>query len=213
MRYFVAVAAVLAALTAMPQSADAATARTTTKLALRAGPDTRYPVIARLGGNSYVNVISCVNGYRWCDVSAGGLRGWTNGNYLRSNYRNRSANVISLGSILGLPIVTYNERDYWGRHYYDRDFYKTRYGWRDNDARHYGWVKTNGRWEHSKNWRDTDHDGIPNKYDRDDDNDGRNDRHDRDDDNDGIRDRYDHNQGNYYDRSHWGYRNGHRYND
>ncbi len=40
-------------------------------------------------------------------------------------------------------------------------------------------------------WRDSDHDGIPNRYDRDRDNDGIPNRHDRDRDGDGVPNRYD----------------------
>lgn len=191
MRKLFAIAAVITALTALPQAAEAAQAYTAAKIAVRAGPGPNYPTIGYLPRGSGVDIRGCSNGYRYCDVSARGFRGWVAGNLLRSKHERRNVNVVQFGNVLGLPLLSFQEKTYWGTHYYDRDFYKTRYGW-NNDHRTYGWTRTNdGRWSHSRNWRDTDRDGVSNRYDNDDDNDGIRDSRDRDDDGDGIRDNRD----------------------
>ncbi len=207
-RYILAFAAALLTLTTLSPPASAADGYASTSLTVRAGPNGKYPAIGRISPHTPVNVISCVNGWRWCDVSTRGFRGWVAGNYIRSRYRDRDDTVSSLGRFLGLPVVTYNERSYWGENYYDRDFYRTRYGWHD-DHRDYGWHKKHGKWV-----RDNDRDGVSNHYDRDDDNDGTRDRRDRDDDNDGVRDSRDHdddNNGVRDSRDRWNYNHSSRH--
>lgn len=188
MRYVFVFSLLMIGLMAVPQPAAAADGYASIGLTVRAGPGGNYPAIGRIGANTPVNIRSCTNGWKWCDVSARGFRGWVPGNYVRAGYRSRNYNVVDIGSSLGLPVVTYRERDYWGRHYYNTDFYRTRYGW-NNDSRTYGWERSrDGNWRRASSWRDTDGDRVPNRYDRDDDNDGVRDRRDRDDDGDGMRD-------------------------
>lgn len=197
MRKLVLFAAIVAAWASLSAPAAAATdAYTATTLNVRAGPG-KYPVIGRLSAGTAVDIRGCTGGMKWCDVSARGLRGWVAGQHLNTRYRNRNSSVITLGSVLGLPIVTFDERTYWSHNYYDRDFYRARYGW-NNDHSRYGWRRDGDRWVHSRNWRDYDYDrdGIPNRY-------------DRDDDNDGISDRYDRNDRSYNYRSY----DRHRYNN
>lgn len=167
--YILAAAAVVLTVAAAPK-AEAAyyDGVAATKLNVRAGPSGNYPVIGQIGRGAPLNVRGCVQGYRWCDVSTGGFRGWVAGKNIRANYRTRSDSISVLGSLLGLNVVTYDEPTYWRTYYYDRDFYRTKYGWNEREARKYGWRMSNGRYVRS----DEDHDGIPNKYDRYD-NDGR----------------------------------------
>jgi len=216
MRYVFAFTALLIGLMALPQSASAYDGYAGTTLTVRAGPGPYYPVIGRIGSHTPVNIRGCVNGMKWCDVSTRGFRGWVAGNYIRTGYQSRDYSLIDIGSRLGLPVITFSERDYWGTHYYNTDFYRTRYGWNDN-GRSYGWYRTrDGEWRRSSSWRDTDRDGVPNRYDRDDDNDGIRDSRDRDDDNNGVRDsrdRWNYNHGYRDDyRSNYRYNNS-RYND
>jgi uncharacterized protein YraI len=184
MRKVIVLAAFLAAWAFMAQPAAAAVdAYTSTSLNMRAGPGGNYPVIGRISARAPVDIRGCTNNMQWCDVSAAGFRGWVAGQRLNTRYRNREANVISLGSVLGLPIVTYDQRTYWSTNYYDRDFYRARYGW-NNDHSRYGWRRDrNGDWVRDSNWRgmDYDRDGKPNYRDRDIDNDGISNRYDRND--------------------------------
>ncbi len=171
--YIMAAAAVVLTVAAAPKAEAAyydGVAATT--LNVRAGPSGNYPIIGRIRAGSAVNIRNCIQGYRWCDVSTGGFRGWVAGKNVRTRYRERNDNVSLLGQLLGIGTVNYNEQSYWGENYYDRDFYRTKYGWNDNDGRHYGWRKNNGTWVRVTSKNDEDHDGIPNKYDRRD-NDGR----------------------------------------
>jgi len=171
--YILAAAAVVLTVAAAPKAEAAyydGVAATT--LNVRAGPNGNYPIIGKIRAGSPVNIRNCIQGYRWCDVSTGGFRGWVAGKNVRTRYRDRNDNVSLLGQLLGISTVTYNERTYWGENYYDRDFYRTKYGWNDNDGRRYGWRKSNGQWVRLNAKNDEDHDGIHNKYDRYD-NDGR----------------------------------------
>ncbi len=170
--YILAAAAVVLTVAAAPK-AEAAyyDGVAATKLNVRAGPG-NYPIIGHITRGTPVNIRNCIQGYKWCDVSTGGFRGWVAGKNLRTRYRDRNDNVSILGQLLGIQTVTYDERTYWGNNYYDRDFYRTKYGWNDSDSRHYGWRKSNGTWVRTTTKYDEDHDGVPNKYDRRD-NDGR----------------------------------------
>lgn len=161
--YILAAAAVVLTVAAAPK-AEAAyyDGVATTNLNVRAGPG-KYPIIGKISRGTPLNVRGCVQGYKWCDVSTRGFRGWVAGQHIGANYRSRHDTVSVLGNLLGLNVVTYDERTYWGNNYYDRDFYRTKYGWNDNDGRRYGWKKSNGRWVR---YADEDHDGVPNKYDR-----------------------------------------------
>ena len=74
-------------------------------------------------------------------------------------------------------------------------------GWRDGRD---GWRDgrdgyRDGR-RHDRGYRDTDRDGVPNRYDRDLDNDGIRNEHDRDRDGDGVRNRWDDSPNNPYRR-------------
>jgi uncharacterized protein YraI len=211
MRKLFLLAAVVVAWASLSAPAAAATdAYTAANLNVRAGPGGNYPVIGRLPTRTAVDVRGCTRNMQWCDVSSGNFRGWVAGQRLNTKYRNRQSSVSVLGELLGLPTVTYNEREYWGRNYYDQDFYRARYGW-NNDHNNYGWKKSNGRWVHSKNWRDNDRDGIRDSRDRDDDNDGIRDSHDRDSNGNGVSDR---NERRYNDNDRRNYNdNDRRYDD
>lgn len=226
--YILAAAAVVLTVAAAPKAEAAyydGVAATT--LNVRAGPNGNYPIIGKIRAGSPVNIRNCIQGYRWCDVSTGGFRGWVAGKNVRTRYRDRNDNVSLLGQLLGISTVTYNERTYWGENYYDRDFYRTKYGWNDNDGRRYGWRKSNGQWVRLNAKNDEDHDGIHNKYDRYD-NDGRgkydNDKNWRqvngkwvrvgDEDHDGVpnnRDNWDNDGRGRYDRDN-NYNNRYQYN-
>lgn len=205
MRYkkYILVAALLT-LTALPMQAQAYDGYAATRLNVRAGPSGNYPVTARIDARKTVNILSCTNNWVWCDVETRNARGWVAGKYLQGRHNNRNASVNVIGALLGLPVSTFNERTYWGNHYYDRDFYRTRYGW-NNDHSRYGWQRVNGRWAHDDRW-ERDHSDRSNRHwkrvsdhdrDRDRDRDGMSDRYDRTDsrqddkDNDGIADRND----------------------
>jgi uncharacterized protein YraI len=104
-------------------------------LYLRAGPGTAYPIVTRISENSPVEILGCIDGWTWCDVAWDGSRGWVLGSYLRDEQDLETADFAPL---IGLPIVSFEERDYWDRHYYDRPFYWNRNlrGGRGNEEFH-----------------------------------------------------------------------------
>ncbi|MEO8741954.1 MAG: SH3 domain-containing protein, partial [Lysobacteraceae bacterium] len=56
---------------------------------LLAGPDQQYPSIVELPAGVPVQVQGCVDGWTWCDVIAGGDRGWVPGTFLVEDFENR----------------------------------------------------------------------------------------------------------------------------
>ena len=56
---------------------------------LRAGPSTRYPVIARVYPGSRVDVLGCLETRAWCDVVVEDIRGWIYASRLEFVYGGR----------------------------------------------------------------------------------------------------------------------------
>jgi uncharacterized protein YraI len=92
---------------------------------MRAGPGTEYPVIGFLPGGSGVTVFGCIRDRRWCDVGAGGIRGWVNGNRLEFVYQGRRVLLPAYYSFFAAPIIGF-DFGYWDLHYRNRPFYRDR---------------------------------------------------------------------------------------
>ena len=101
----------------LPIPALAQTAFTTQAVNVRAGPDRAFPLVTWLRPGTPVNVIGCINGWRWCDVVAGGWRGWVYSRYLSGPIRGRA------------PVITFSVGSYWGAHYRGRPWYSSQPGW------------------------------------------------------------------------------------
>jgi uncharacterized protein YraI len=114
---------------ALPAAAWAQVAYTTQAVNIRAGPDRQYPQVAWLPSGVSVNVIGCVEGYRWCDVAAGPNRGWVYAKFLAYPYQNQPVPIISGGAILGLPLITFSIGPYWDNYYRGRPWYGNRSYW------------------------------------------------------------------------------------
>jgi uncharacterized protein YraI len=127
-RACVAALAAAAALTAA-SVAQAQQAYVSVRTTLRAGPDSGYPQVAWLGGGSSVYVNGCVRGYRWCEVSAGGLRGWANARHLQYLFQNRRVVIYGNGATYGFPLVGFALGSYWDSYYRDRPWYNNRSHW------------------------------------------------------------------------------------
>ena len=119
-KHFLTGALVVATL-GMAGAAQAAVGYTQTSLNLRAGPGRDYPVIARIPANATVGIDGCADGFAYCDVNFQGLHGWASGRHLQILEGRRRAFVYQAGPVL--PIVVFNQGDYWGRYYRDRPFY------------------------------------------------------------------------------------------
>ena len=129
-KYLLAVSAIALAL-GLPSAAHAAGIKGYTNSAaeLLAGPRADYPSVSHVESGVNVDVIGCVQGFTWCDVSWNGNRGWIDGRYLDSIYKDHRANVVELGPQENLPVVTFEQRSYWDSNYHDRPFYTEHRYW------------------------------------------------------------------------------------
>lgn len=146
MRYLVVFFTLLLFFTSIPQPAAAFDAVTGKRMIVRAGPGGLYPLIGELGANTPVTVHGCLETWKWCDVSTTGFRGWVSGANLVTPYRSNPVTVLDFGTRLGVPIVTFTERDYWGNYYSDRAFYRARYGFWERGNNGWGWQREDGKW-------------------------------------------------------------------
>ncbi len=102
---------------------------TTTTVNMRAGPDSSYPLVARVPVGTSLNVGGCITNFSWCDVYAGDLRGWVYGSYLSYPYQSSVVPIYSYGPALGIPIISFTIGSYWDNYYRYRPFYANRYTW------------------------------------------------------------------------------------
>jgi uncharacterized protein YraI len=127
----------LVAALAMPAAVWAQLAYTIQAVNMRAGPDREYPQVAWLPSGVAVDVIGCVEGYRWCDVAAGPNRGWVYAQFLSYPYQNQPVPIISGGAILGLPLITFSIGPYWDSYYRGRPWYGNRSYWYSRPTPYY----------------------------------------------------------------------------
>lgn len=119
-----------AGLLALPAVASAQSqAYTNSSVNVRAGPARDYPVVTQLPGGVPVTVMGCISGYQWCDVAAPNLRGWVYAGRLSYPYQGSNVPVMSYGTVIGLPIVTFSIGTYWGNYYRGRPWYNQRSRW------------------------------------------------------------------------------------
>jgi uncharacterized protein YraI len=98
-------AAAAGALTA--SSALAATATATTDLNIRSGPGPEYPVVGVIGANESATVNGCLQGSKWCTVTAGGAQGWAYSDYLSADLSGSTVVMTERYADLGVPVATY----------------------------------------------------------------------------------------------------------
>ena len=113
----------------VPASAFAAQGYTVATVNMLAGPDPQYPLIYTLDAGTPVDVQGCTEGWQWCDVIAGGSRGWVAGPYIEYLYNNLPVFVSDYGARIGIPVVSFAIGAYWGRYYINRPFYRDRTRW------------------------------------------------------------------------------------
>lgn len=132
MRMRVACAAVMGAL-ALSVASGAASAQsqayTNQPVYLYAGPAQDYPVVAQLPSGQPVVVYGCVSGYTWCDVAIAQARGWVYGGYLTYPYQGSNVPIMTYGTAIGLPLITFSIGTYWDRYYRGRPWYPDRGRW------------------------------------------------------------------------------------
>ncbi|MDR0479118.1 MAG: SH3 domain-containing protein [Burkholderiaceae bacterium] len=122
--------AALVAAIAMPLAAAAQQAVVSAGGNLRAGPDRTYPLVAQLAPGTPATVMGCVSSYSWCDVVVpGGVRGWLSGGRLGYAYQGVPVPLLSIGAMIGVPIITFSLDSYWGNYYRDRPWYSQPRWW------------------------------------------------------------------------------------
>jgi uncharacterized protein YraI len=102
----------------LPNAANAQLDTTRRATTVRAGPDSRFPLVTRLPNASNVRVFGCTSAPRWCDIQAGRTRGWVPINDLRQTTR-----------VMHAPVVTFSVEDYWNAHYRTRAWFSSKDRW------------------------------------------------------------------------------------
>jgi uncharacterized protein YraI len=92
---------------------------------LRAGPDSGYPVVAKLRRNSDIRVYGCVDNYDWCDVQSGWYRGWVRSDFINTWDNGRRVTFVEAAPA---PVISFNI-GYWDTNYRNRPFYRDRDRW------------------------------------------------------------------------------------
>lgn len=141
----IAAAALLAGTALLPTAASARPGFVTASLSLRAGPSLDFPAVDRIPAGARVNIHGCIRGYRWCDVSFAGDRGWIDGDELQLLYRGRRVLIVDYGPRIDFPIIGFNVGSYWGHYYRGRNFYGRRDYWESRYRGHGGHNVTVGR--------------------------------------------------------------------
>src|SRR5471032_3303898 len=104
-------------------------AYTNSPVNLRAGPAGDYPIVTQLPGGVPVTVMGCISGYTWCDVVVPNLRGWVYAGRLSYPYQGGNVPILTYGTTIGLPIVTFSIGSYWGSYYRNRPWYSQQSHW------------------------------------------------------------------------------------
>lgn len=135
--------ALIAAASLFAATAGAQQAYTANRTSLRAGPHNGYPQVGWINRGAPVFVNGCEHGYRWCDVSANGYRGWVNARHLSYVYQNRPVVIYGNGAVYGFPLVGFALGSYWDNHYRGQAWYGNRPywdGWRPGSAHPRGYA-------------------------------------------------------------------------
>ena len=119
---------VTAALVA-PALAQSAEGFIVADISMQSGPDLDYPPVDQLAAGTPVVIEGCIEGWTWCDVIAGDLRGWVPGTYIEEDYDGRWVYITDYGPRIGLPIVVFSLNTYWGAHYRNRPWYGEHERW------------------------------------------------------------------------------------
>jgi uncharacterized protein YraI len=136
----------VAALLAIPGAAFAqqSVAYTNGPVNLRAGPAQDYPMVAQLPGGLQVTVMGCISDYSWCDVAMPNLRGWVYAGKLDYPYQGNNVPLLTYGTTIGVPIVTFAIGSYWGNYYRNRPWYQEQGRWANHPPPGHGYGRPPG---------------------------------------------------------------------
>jgi uncharacterized protein YraI len=106
-------------------AAQAAPGFTTANVNHRTGPDTDFPSMGVIPEGTSVDVRGCLRDESWCDVIAGGNRGWVFSEYLALSRRGEYVPLPDIGlTAARVPVVTFLAANYWRQHYTGRPWFK-----------------------------------------------------------------------------------------
>jgi uncharacterized protein YraI len=114
---------------AVPAHAEDLKGYTNAEVSLLAGPSNDYPAVSHVASGVNVNIKGCVQGFNWCDVDWNGNRGWIQGQYIDSMYKDKRGSIVTYGAQENVPTVVWEQRSYWDSYYRDRPFYTERRYW------------------------------------------------------------------------------------
>src|SRR5690606_8080645 len=83
----------------------------TTDLNVRAGPGPEYPVIGSIPIDGEAMLHGCIEGSRWCQVTAGSLEGWAYSDYLIADNSGVEVVLTERPPAMDVPVVTYRDSD------------------------------------------------------------------------------------------------------
>lgn len=116
----------LGALLATPpaQARNRVTAAFTVQLSpLFAGPGAEYPQLQRFTPQTQVDIMGCLPDFGWCDVAAGGFRGWMNTRQLTVIVNGYQRPVPAVGPAIGVPVTPFVLGPYWVQHYRNQPWF------------------------------------------------------------------------------------------
>lgn len=82
-------------------------AQAVTDLNVRSGPGPQYPVVGVITANSETSVGGCIEGSKWCQVTASGVDGWAYSDYLVASINDQPNVVLTERPAEAVPTVTY----------------------------------------------------------------------------------------------------------
>ncbi|NHO31514.1 SH3 domain-containing protein [Acetobacter fallax] len=96
---------------------------------LYSGPGVGYPLVGTMPPGMQVVTYGCLDGWSWCDVGAGPLRGWAPGPAIQLSWNGMTGPLTQYGPMAGLPLVPFAFGSYWGNHYRGEPWFSDRDRW------------------------------------------------------------------------------------
>lgn len=110
--------------TAPAQARSHVTAAFTVQLSpLYAGPSVEYPQVQRFTPQTQVNIMGCLPDFAWCDVMAGGARGWMDARRLSIVVNGNGRPLPAVAPSVGIPVTQFVMGPYWVAHYSDQPWF------------------------------------------------------------------------------------------
>lgn len=116
-----------ALLVGAPVSAMAAPGVVRSSATLRAGPGAGFPAVDQIPSGARINILGCIRGGAWCDVSYAGERGWVAATALA--YLHHRRYVYLPDHVDDVATVPFAVSGYWNSYYVGRPWYHRHRYW------------------------------------------------------------------------------------